>query len=234
MGVTKRFMDWYQGNNDKEREAPRGGIRRVGYVLWNYPGRMITVNLIFLLCCLPVVTIPAAVAAQRRYLSKIYRIGYGFGLDDYKKEFRQGILKNFPLGIGVFLFLAWAVYLLSLAGNFAGSSSHDVLIGCGLASLAVGTAFSAFAFTLSCMVELPWRHLLRNSVLLLFLEWKRGLFAAAESIVYWGILLALAPWSLFWILLMGMSFQSLILYAITEPAILKRIIIPYEEEKKNS
>ena len=33
MRLTKRFMDWYQGNNDKEKETPAGGIKRVGYVL---------------------------------------------------------------------------------------------------------------------------------------------------------------------------------------------------------
>ena len=35
MRLTKRFMDWYQGNNDKEKETPKGGVKRVGYVLWN-------------------------------------------------------------------------------------------------------------------------------------------------------------------------------------------------------
>ena len=34
MRLTKRFMDWYQGNNDKEKETPKGGVKRVGYVLW--------------------------------------------------------------------------------------------------------------------------------------------------------------------------------------------------------
>ena len=39
MRLTKRFMDWYQGNNDKEKETPKGGVKRVGYVLWNYAGQ---------------------------------------------------------------------------------------------------------------------------------------------------------------------------------------------------
>ena len=50
MRLTKRFMDWYQGNNDKEKETPAGGIKRVGYVLWNYVGRLVVVNMLFLLC----------------------------------------------------------------------------------------------------------------------------------------------------------------------------------------
>lgn len=88
-------MDWYQGNNDKEKETPAGGIKRVGYVLWNYVGRLVVVNMLFLLCCIPIVTIPAALAALNRYLLGIYRVGYGFSLEDYWKEFKSGILKIF-------------------------------------------------------------------------------------------------------------------------------------------
>lgn len=48
MRLTKRFMDWYQGNNDKEKETPKGGVKRVGYVLWNYAGRLVGANVLFL------------------------------------------------------------------------------------------------------------------------------------------------------------------------------------------
>ena len=89
MRLTKRFMDWYQGNNDKEKETPKGGVKRVGYVLWNYAGRLVGANVLFLLCCIPIVTIPAALSALNRYLSAIYRVGYGFSLEDYWKECRQ-------------------------------------------------------------------------------------------------------------------------------------------------
>ena len=98
MRLTKRFMDWYQGNNDKEKETPKGGVKRVGYVLWNYAGRLVGANVLFLLCCIPIVTIPAALSALNRYLSAIYRVGYGFSLEDYWKEFKSDILKNLPAG----------------------------------------------------------------------------------------------------------------------------------------
>lgn len=48
MRLTKRFMDWYRGNNDKEKETPKGGVKRVGYVLWNYAGRLVGANVLFL------------------------------------------------------------------------------------------------------------------------------------------------------------------------------------------
>ena len=42
MRLTKRFMDWYQGNNDKEKETPAGGIKTgcgeyaVSFMLYSY------------------------------------------------------------------------------------------------------------------------------------------------------------------------------------------------------
>lgn len=87
-------MDWYQGNNDKEKETPAGGIKRVGYVLWNYVGRLVVVNMLFLLCCIPIVTIPAALAALNRYLLGIYQSGIWLFLGMLLEGFKSGILKN--------------------------------------------------------------------------------------------------------------------------------------------
>ena len=121
MRLTKRFMDWYQGNNDKEKETPKGGVKRVGYVLWNYAGRLVGVNVLFLLCCIPIVTIPAALSALNRYLSAIYRVGYGFSLEDYWKEFKSDILKNLPEYIHLKDFRpyqVWEIFHLQDMKNF--------------------------------------------------------------------------------------------------------------------
>ena len=144
MRLTKRFMDWYQGNNDKEKETPAGGIKRVGYVLWNYVGRLVVVNMLFLLCCIPIVTIPAALAALNRYLLGIYRVGYGFSLEDYWKEFKSGILKNLPAGLLTGGLGFYAYYLMSLAGNFDRGTTHDVLIGCGMGVMIFAILIGAY------------------------------------------------------------------------------------------
>lgn len=49
-----------------------------------------------LLCCIPVVTIPAALCAQNAYLGKMFRNGYGFDFSDYWKEFKSSLWKLPP------------------------------------------------------------------------------------------------------------------------------------------
>ena len=172
MRLTKRFMDWYQGNNDKEKETPAGGIKRVGYVLWNYVGRLVVVNMLFLLCCIPIVTIPAALAALNRYLLGIYRVGYGFSLEDYWKEFKSGILKNLPAGLLTGGLGFYAYYLMSLAGNFDRGTIHDVLIGCGMGVMIFAILIGAYYFVMSAMLDLGAGALLKNTLILMTVEWK--------------------------------------------------------------
>ena len=215
MRLTKRFMDWYQGNNDKEKETPKGGVKRVGYVLWNYAGRLVGANVLFLLCCIPIVTIPAALSALNRYLSAIYRVGYGFSLEDYWKEFKSDILKNLPAGVLTGALGFYSCYLLSLAGNFGKGTTHDVLIGCGIGVMIFAILIGGYYFVMSAMLDLGVGVLLKNTFLIMELEWKLSM--------------ALAPYSLFLLLTIGVSFPQMVIYACVDRAVERRVLQPFEK-----
>lgn len=231
MRLTKRFMDWYQGNNDKEKETPKGGAKRVGYVLWNYAGRLVATNVLFLLCCIPVVTIPAALSALNRYLSAIYRVGYGFSLEDYWKEFKSDIVKNLPAGVLTGALGFYSYYLLSLAGNFGNGTTHDVLIGSGLGVMIFAILIGAYYFTMSAMLDLSVGALLKNTFLIMVLEWKMSILIVVTVLIAGGILLALAPYSLFLLLTIGISFPQMVVYACVDRAVERRVLQPFERQK---
>ena len=194
MRLTKRFMDWYQGNNDKEKETPKGGVKRVGYVLWNYAGRLVGANVLFLLCCIPIVTIPAALSALNRYLSAIYRVGYGFSLEDYCK-----------------------------------GTTHDVLIGCGIGVMIFAILIGGYYFVMSAMLDLGVGVLLKNTFLIMVLEWKLSMVIVITVVIAGGILLALAPYSLFLLLTIGVSFPQMVIYACVDRAVERRVLQPFEK-----
>ena len=219
MRLTKRFMDWYQGNNDKEKETPKGGVKRVGYVLWNYAGRLVGANVLFLLCCIPIVTIPAALSALNRYLSAIYRVGYGFSLEDYWKEFKSDILKNLPAGV-----LTGALGFYSCKGT-----THDVLIGCGIGVMIFAILIGGYYFVMSAMLDLGVGVLLKNTFLIMVLEWKLSMVIVITVVIAGGILLALAPYSLFLLLTIGVSFPQMVIYACVDRAVERRVLQPFEK-----
>lgn len=227
MSIWKRFTDWYQGNNEVEKEPPRRGLARVGYLAINHTGKLILISLLFLACCIPVFTIPAALSALNRYLGKMFREGYGFSRADYWKEFREGLWKCLPLGILTFALGFYGYYLMSLAGNFKGSEAQSLLLGMGFGILVIAAVLAGYLFVLSSMVELPGRQLLKNAVILMITEWKNSLLLAGEQILFWGACLAGAPWSL-WMILLGFGIQQLAVYSIVDPTVKRRIIEPYE------
>lgn len=232
MSVWKKLTDWYQGNNDREFEPPRGGFRRVGYILVNYAGKLIAVNVLFILSCLPIITIPAALSAVNCYIGKIFRIGYGMEIADFVREFKRGMVKYIPLGLLIGLLAFYAYYLLSLAGNFPRDGAGDVLTGIGIGIAVIGISLGSWCFVLTSMLDLPVKYLLKDAVILLFVEWKRSFLAAAEQILFWALMLGFAPYSVFFIVIFGFSVLQLTVCATLIPAVKKRIVEPFEKETK--
>lgn len=227
MNITQRFNDWYQGNNDYEKEPPRSGVHRIGYLVWNFTGRLAAVNLLFLLCCVPVVTIPAALSALNYYLGKMFREGYGYNLSDFMKEFKGGIRKHMVPGILVFGLGFYAYYLMSLAGNFSGSGLKDIIFGIGTGVMLIAVLVGSYYFVVSSMLELPVKYLLKNTLILIALEWKRSVLLVVETMAFWGLILAFMPYSVI-ALILFFSIQQLVVYSIVGPCVIKRITNPYE------
>nr|WP_314463013.1 DUF624 domain-containing protein [uncultured Clostridium sp.] len=228
MGILNKFMSWYHGDNETEKAPPKSGIKRVVYILLNYTGKLILVNFIFLLCCIPVITIPAALTALNRYLIKILRVGYGFSLLDYVMEFKNNLFKGIPLGIVIGIICFYGYYLLSLANNFMPGVQQEMITGIGFGVLSLGLLSGSYIFVLAAMLNLAGKHLLKNAVILMIVEWKMSLLL---EVTIWGMgfaVLAFAPYSILAVLPIGFSMLQLAVCAIINPVVNKRIIEPYE------
>ena len=229
-GYGKKIADWYFGNNDRERETPKGGPARVLYLCWNYTGSLCLSGLLFLLCCIPVVTIPAALCAQNAYLGKMFRNGYGFDFSDYRKEFKSSLWKHLPAGLLLGVLGFYGYYLMSLAGNFAGRSLQSLLLGIGTGVILVTITITGWYFVQASMLELSVKQLLHNAWILALAEWKRSLIFMVESLVFAGIMLLTTPFSLI-LLIPGTALYLLSAYAAIEPGIEKRVVQPFEKSK---
>lgn len=228
MGVLNKFMSWYHGDNETEKEPPKSGIKRVAYILLNYTGKLILVNIIFLLCCIPVFTIPAALTALNRYLIKILRTGYGFSLWDYAREFKKNLLKGIPLGILIGIICFYGYYLLSLANNYPPGAEQNMISGIGFGVLSMGLLFGAYTFVLAAMLNLANKNLLKNAAILMIVEWKTSLLLEVTILGLGSAMLAFVPYSMMAVLLVSFSVQQLAVCAWVNPVVNKRIIEPYE------
>ena len=124
-----------------------------------------------------------------------------------------------------------ADYMLGFATAFAPGVERDVLVGFGIALFLVGAGFGSWSFILASMVDLPLRHLLKNTVILFFAEWKASILVLGVTVLYWGIMLILSPLTFIWILLMGLSCYQLLVGAALIPAIKRRVTDPFENSE---
>lgn len=234
MKYMKQLIDWYQGNNEVEKETPQSGIKRIFYLVVNYPEKLLAVNILFLLGCLPVVTIPASLAALNRYVMKLYRDIYGVTIADFLQEWKDSAGKALPTGIIVGSGLFYGYYLLSLAGNYQEGIQHDATTGIGIAVVAILLCFATYLYLLMAMFDLPTRVLMKNASIFLLLEWKTDIKILFIEGVFVSFVLLFMPYSVLFVLLIGFSFQQLFLCAILNPVLEQRMIKPYEEQLLNT
>lgn len=228
MKLLQRFMDWYQGNNDIEKEPPRSGLPRVIYVVWNYPGKILLLNVLFLLTSLPLVTIPASLCALNRCIIKLFRVGYGVDISDYFAEWKTSVKRCFFPGLLIGAACFYGYYLMSLAGNFQTAFERQWLTGIGAVVMAFSLLMGDFLFVMSAMLDLRNRDLLKNAFILIFIEGKADIGILMTEFLFWNGILLTMPYSLFFVILFGIGIKQIVLAAVINPVIDRRILEPYQ------
>lgn len=135
-------------------------------------------NVLFLLCCLPVVTIPAATSALFRVTIRYSDDELGRPFRDYLPAFAAGFLQATAVG---FAFLLPAA-LLVFSGVFWFSAATVIgAVAGALALLGAGYAFAGFLYGMAVVAQYrsTVRRTIRNALLL----------PAAEPVRTTGILL---------------------------------------------
>lgn len=172
---------------------------------WQRLLTLMVLNMLFLVCCLPVVTIPAAITAlhcacQRSLLeeTQLYKMFF--------HSFKQNFLLSFPLGILFFAgpavaFYSCMFYLMNWQGNAISAVS---LIFC-LIGMFLFFCWGSFAFAMAARVELGIRQILHNAFLLAFGRARGVLGWIVAAFVMLMVALAVFPYSIPVIFLFGIS-----------------------------
>lgn len=227
--IRKFFTKQYDLHSIKEREVPAKGFPRFVYFLTHETGHLMQLNLVFIISCIPVITIPAAICAMDRYLMKMVRNGYGFDLSDYKDEFKADIVKSLPVGILTAFLIIYAYYILSFAGQFNGAKQTYCVIS-GVICAIAGVLVSSYYFVLQALFELKTGELLNNAGIIIIADWPFTLLVLAEAAFFFVLVFLSLPVSLIYLALIGFSVHQLALCSIINPVIEKRMIKPYEAE----
>ncbi len=212
---------------------PEKGIRRFGFLLWNHFWKLITLNLLFIAFCIPVVTIPAAFCGMNRPLIKLVRDGNCFLWSEFIKEFKANLLKSLPFGILGAFFLLDAYYFLSL--SISAPDGFEIFTGAlGFMFILFAVLFSSYVFVFLPTLSLNNRSIAKNALILLITEWKTSLTIIGCMLLNVFVTIAFFPYTIFFLLFISFSlYQLAVCTAINEP--LQRCIIgPYEENMRQT
>jgi hypothetical protein len=204
--------------------TPAGGAARFFFLAYTHFAKLVGVNLLFLLFCIPIVTIPAALSGMNRVCMLLVREGTAGVWSDFTGEFRCSFLKSLPLGLlCAFLFADAALCLfLGMTAGYAGLMPILLLAAAvlAIAALLLGCAL----FALMPLVALKNGDILRDALYLVMKEPKTDLLLIA---VVGGSLTAavlLLPYSIPVVAVIGLSLVSLASCTILYGPVKKHIL----------
>jgi len=220
---------WYEPRADRP-DIPKDAPKKKGFVrfmetLWREFFELLKLNLLFLLTCIPIVTIPASMTALSRITVTMARDQNHFLWPDYWLAFRRDFGKSLLGGILLLVLLAvfgistWFYYQLMAANRF-----FVILAGASACLLLSVLMTGFYFFPMLAVVDLPVRQLLKNSCILTFVNMKRSLPALAAFLVFVGLGIGLLPYSAPYAILIMFSFSSLIASFLLYPAIAGRVL----------
>lgn len=182
--------------------APSSGASYYFHLLKTYIWNMILLNVVFVVCCIPIVTIPCALTAMNRVYVKMIDQGYLLFWEEFKGEWKASWKKSMLAGIPFHLMFFVSYYLLSLSLS-NGNNLFALITGVlGLVVLIILVMYSGFTFILMAVQDLPTRQIKHNARFMMVLCLKQCAGFAA-FLFLWVSLAVISPWIFLALFLLG-------------------------------
>ena len=227
MQTFKSLFYQYKGGKGVTAPPPAKGIKRFLFLYHTHFWRLIGLNLLFILFCLPVVTIPPTITAFNKVLLNLVREGNAFFFKDFIDEFKSSFLKSWIVFIPWLVLIGIAVIgFMTIDDVYANTLQIVVfLMLCSMIYCQTNYCFSMIA-----LIDLPLGKIIRNSVIMALVELKRNvlMILAIPVILLCAIFYIYSiPLTLFFVF----SFIGMVNTMIANEVIEERVIQPNSKER---
>ena len=165
-GPTRFFFRAEYGEHTHPEQSAWAVLWRVMKENWV---QMVGMNLLFLLCCVPVITIPAAAAGLHRVMLDRIRGRWERPLTAFFEEFRTAFCSRAAVGL---LLLLAPVSLASYAWML---QKPSVAVGIFSAAALVVFCITSYFYPLLVLLDVPVLKNLKNACCMAVLEWRTTL-----------------------------------------------------------
>ena len=193
--------------------------------------KLLELNLLFLLCCIPIVTIGPAIAGFTYILRNYADERPTFLMYDFFEAFR----KNWKQSTGLFLLdlTVSAVVILSLTFYWKSADEGAWMflpLGICLLMMVVMFFMRFYAYLMAVTVELKFRHILKNALSFAFLGLRTNVITTIFILLIAFPLVWFFPYTVPVILLIGLSTAGFIAVYNSYPYIIRYIVAPHEKK----
>ena len=190
MSLGDKFP-WFRRREPEAKAVKNYGWERVWLVLKENWLKLIGLNLLYLLCCLPVITVPAATCALHRViLNWVRETSYEDMLPAFFREFRQDFVKRAVWG----LLMLVAPFSLTFYPMLAGSQGGAI----GVFAIATVLYFcvTKYFYPLVVLLDVTLWQNFKNACIMAIVEWRTTLLLLATAGVVDLLLVVLTTYAL--------------------------------------
>ena len=229
---------WYEPKNDKP-DIPKDAPKQLPHIkvlttLWREFWNLIKLNLLFVLSCIPIVTIPAAITAMSRITCTMVRDENFFLWNDYWKAFKRDFWRSLLMGTAIVLLAAVFAISLIFYYNLAGTVDKlfIVVAAFSVCLILIVLVAAFYFFPMLALVDLPVSKLAINSLVMVFGCFKRSLLAVLWFALFFALLgIGLLPNSVIYLVIIGFSLTSVMICFAVYPPIEDKVMVDPEPEQ---
>lgn len=235
------FNDYSKAGPGISKNAPK---KKPFFEFWELYFRkfwkLLELNLLTALFCIPVVTIGPAIAGMTKVLRNYRLEKNSFIFHDFWKGFSKNLKQSIPVGLIDILFTVSAYAALQVYPAMyknSGSVIYIVLCVISLSFALTLLMMNFYIFPMIVATDLSLANIVKNSFFLTCVGLKKNiitLLAVVFVVLFIGVLVLLHPLSAIIIPIWPISFLGFLIVFNSYPLIQKYVIDPYYEERGES
>lgn len=243
-------MAGFFGIGDFTKEGPgvnKNGAKKKRFfafweIFWRKKGKLILINVLYLVCCLPLVTIGPATAGLMLVLRNMANEQPTFESSDFFDGFRKNFKQAFPVGLLFTLLFAVDLFGVWFYSQMAAERAEMKTLAMIAMIVLFGVFFillfmSFYVYLLMVTCNLKFKPLMKNAFILSLVALKTNILTALSLIGLLALFLlpmflyvSLYPLSVILLVLYGASLPGLAVAFNSYPYITKYVTDPYYEE----
>lgn len=229
MGLIRR--------NDIQGGIPKAPREKTGFIKYasiyiSHFWKLMAINFIYVLFCLPVITIGPATAALtkvcRNYSQERHTYLFGDFWDSFKKNFKQGVVFGLVDLLFVAIFGVGLPFYMEWAKNMPIMYAPMIMM---FAFMIVVVMMNFYIYIMVSSTNLTVKQIIKNSLILSYLGMKKTIICLIVYVLFMSINILFFPISIVFAATLSFSFIAFLNCGLCYPVVRKYIIQPYYDQR---